>query len=69
MGKALAVKPNDLRLISKTHMVEGENELLQVLQPSCTYSGMWLHTHTHTHTHTLHIYIDTYICLSVCLSV
>lgn len=51
--KVLQAKPGDLSLIPKSHMVEGENQPLQVvLRPSsCALVCM---THTHAHTHLKH---------------
>jgi hypothetical protein len=48
--KGLATKPNYLRLIPTTRMVEGESQVLKIA---------FKHTHTHTHTHTHEQNIDT----------
>ena len=51
--RVLTTKPGNLSSIPRTHMVEGENRLLQVvLWSSHTYRSKLTITHTHTHTHT-----------------
>lgn len=46
-GKALVTKPNNLSLISWAHLVERQNQLLQVVL--CQW-----HTQNHAHKHTVH---------------
>jgi hypothetical protein len=49
--KVLAAKPDDLSSIPREHVVEGRNQLPQVV-PLTSTSVLW-HTHTNTHAHTI----------------
>lgn len=51
--KALAAKANDLSWITRSHMVVGEKQSLQInLWPPCVCCGTYTHAHTCTHVHT-----------------
>ena len=57
--KALVTEFDDLSPFPRTHMVEGNNQLLKVTPdhmhmdhvPQNTHKLVCTHTHTHTHTH------------------
>lgn len=49
-GKALAAKPDALSLIPEIHMVQGENEFLQVVLHTARGAKARAHVHTQTQT-------------------
>jgi hypothetical protein len=49
---AFTTKPDDLNLVPKTHMLEGEKRE-KIPLASIYVPHVNIHTHTHTHTHTL----------------
>lgn len=57
--KVTVTTPVDLRLGTRNHMVEGENQLLQLsfdlhtCTVACRVPYTYIHTHTHTHMRTL----------------
>ena len=66
--EALAVKAHDLRSVSRTHMMEEENQILHtssdfyigamVLVHVCEFAHTLTHIYTHSHSH---IHSRTYI--------
>lgn len=60
-ARVLATKPDNLNLNPRTHMVERENHLLQVVLCSIhTRAHLYIQTHTHTYSHAhVHTHIHT----------
>lgn len=53
---ALTTKPYNLRPVSRTQEVEGENRVQQtVLYPPHVLHGIWYGVSAHMHTHTLKV--------------
>lgn len=60
--KAPGTKPEYLSSITRFHMVEGENQVLQAVSGTTACGPIPLHMHTHMYTHICtHTHINTHI--------